>query len=140
MRAPGITLAVLLCAACGSKASSTSNDPVAAAAKQTSAKGGTYTVAIDFSKVSKTGGKYDGSGAFDGDGNFTLDVAYNGMPIHAIAAANAAKHLVVYMKSAAFLGQLPDDRTWAAAGLTRLVERSGRGRRRSTPYRLLAPT
>jgi hypothetical protein len=125
MRAIAISFAVLLCAACGSTASRSGGDPVAAAAKQTREHGGAYTVAIDFTKVSKTGGKYDGRGTFDGDGNFTLNVVYKGMPIHAVAAANSANHVIVYMKSVAFAGQLPEDKTWVAADMTRLVEQSG---------------
>jgi hypothetical protein len=124
MRALAIAVTVLLCAACGSTATS-SADPVAAAAKKTREHGGAYTVAIDFTKVSKTGGKYDGSGTFDGDGNFTLNVVYKGMPIHAVAAANSANHVIVYMKSVAFAGQLPEDKTWVAADMTRLVAQSG---------------
>lgn len=122
MRALGITIAVLLCAACGSTAAS---DPVVAAAKKTRDNGGTYTVAIDFTKVSKTGGKYDGSGVFDGGGNFTLNVIYKGMPIHAVAAANAGKHLIVYMKSVAFAGQLPEDKSWVAVDMTQFAEQPG---------------
>jgi hypothetical protein len=126
VRALALALAVLLCAACGSTASkSAGGDPVAAAAKKTRERGGTYTVAIDFSKVSKTGGKYNGRGSFDGDGNFTLNVIYKGMPIHAVAALNSANHMIVYLKSVAFTGQLPEDKTWVAADMTRLVEQSG---------------
>ena len=122
MRALTLVLTVLLCAACGSTASkSGGTDPVTAAAAKTRERGATYTVAIDFSKVSKTGGKYDGSGAFDGNGNFTLNVIYKGMPIHAVAAINSANHVIVYMKSVAFAGQLPEDKTWVAADMTRLV-------------------
>jgi hypothetical protein len=124
VRALAITFAVVLCAACGSTASS-GGDPVAAAAKQTREHGGAYTVAIDFTKVSKNGGRYDGRGAFDGDGNFTLNVIYKGMPIHAVAAVNSANHVIVYMKSVAFAGQLPEDKTWVAADMTRLVEQPG---------------
>lgn len=122
MRALGITVALLLCAACGSTGAS---DPVAAAAKKTRDHGAAYTVAIDFTKVSKTGGKYAGRGAFDGGGNFTLNVNYKGMPIHAVAAANPAKHVIVYMKSLAFAGQLPEDKSWVAVDMTRLVEQPG---------------
>lgn len=124
MRALCITVAVLLCAACGSPASQSGGDPVAKAAKKTREHGGTYTVAIDFTKVSKNGGKYDGRGVFDGDGNFTLNVIYKGMPIHAVATANSANHVIVYMKSIAFTGQLPEDKTWVAVDMTRLVQHS----------------
>ena len=124
MRAPVVISALtglLLCAGCGS--SSKVSDPVAAAAQKTAAHGGAYTVAIDFSKAEKNGGKYNGGGAFDGNGNFTLDVTYKGMPIHAIAAVNPASHLIVYLQSAAFTGQLPPDKTWVSADVTQLVAR-----------------
>ena len=125
MRAFALACFVLVCAACGSSAAPLS--PVAAAAKKTSSHGGSYTMAIDFSKVEKNGGTYTGHGSFDGDGNFTLDVNYRGMPIHAISATDPSHHVVVYMQSAAFTGQLPEDKTWVSVDLTRLVGRSGSG-------------